>query len=82
MNKQVDVDVRDPRAGHHVGIARWLVCDNGITVAEGDAEYESESRSIDWLGNPPAPEYYVDVAFEIDRAVRRRQRITRNQPNL
>jgi len=71
MNKQVDVDIKL----HHEGIflARWFICDNGMTVAEGEAEYEVESNHIDWLGNPPLAQYYVDVAFEIDRAVRRRQ---------
>jgi len=80
MNKQVDVDIKKRHEG--IFLARWFICDNGITVAEGEAEYECESRSIDWLGSPPAPEYYVDVAFEIDRAVLRRQRRTQNQPNL
>jgi len=73
MNKQVDVHISNPAPGHRFGKARWMICDNGMTVAEGEAGYDPESAAIDWFGNPPATEYYVDVAFEIDRAVRRRQ---------
>jgi len=71
MNKQVDVDIC-VREGHRFGKARWMVCDNGMIAAEGEAEYDPESGSIDWLGGPPPMEYYVDVAFEIDRSIRRR----------
>lgn len=73
MNKQVDVHLSKPDPGHSSVRARWMICDNGMTVAEGEAEYDPESAVIDWSGNPPPAAYYVDVAFEIDRAVRRRQ---------
>jgi hypothetical protein len=77
MQKQVDVDILSDAGDDAAVRARWFICDNGITVADGVASYLPESGKIDWNGDPPPADLYADVLFEIDRAVSRR----RNRPN-
>lgn len=73
MNKQVDVDILSDADDQSPVLARWFICDNGMTVAEGQARYHGEDGHVEWNGEAPPIEYVTDVIFEIDRAVKRRQ---------
>ena len=52
MERQVDLDF-----GHLMPdgrqVVRWLVCENGLTLDEGNAVLETISGSLDWAGHRP-----------------------------
>jgi hypothetical protein len=73
VNKQVDVNIISADIDTAPVRARWLICDNGMTVADGEADYHVESGVINWIANAPPSQYYADVMFEIDRSVKRRK---------
>lgn len=72
METQVDVDVISAGTITEPARLRWLVCDNGMTVAEGIARYQSNSGIVEWDDHPPPASLYTRVVLEMDRAVKRR----------
>lgn len=72
METQIDVDVLGVSENDKVNV-RWLICDNGMTVASGDAIYYQNSGTVIWEGDETPPSSsFTRVILEIDRAVKRR----------
>jgi len=72
LDKQVDVDIQGDPTGDRIR-ARWFICDNGMTVADGIALVDPAGGPTDWQGSPPPADHFGAVAAEIDHAVKRRQ---------
>ena len=69
MEKQVDVTLL-PATEEVRRRVRWLICDNGMTVADGAACYSPDTTACDWEEERPPAEYEGLVRLAIARAVR------------
>ena len=71
MEKQIDVSVLSPSEGATFRRVRWLICDNGMTVAAGTAGYDPDTSACEWEEERPPTEYEGQVRLAIACAVRR-----------
>ena len=72
MEQQVDIDILDVGSPDTPAVARWLICDNGMTVDEGTVRYNPQNGMLDWNGSPPPISLYTTVVLQLDRALARR----------
>ncbi len=69
MEKQIDVSVQ-PASPHEVRRwVRWLICDNGMTLAEGMALFVPDTGHCVWEEERPPAEYEGQVRLAIARAL-------------
>ena len=67
MEKQVDVTLL-PVTEEHCRRVRWLICDNGMTVAHATAVDEPATSACVWEQERPPAEYEGQVRLAIARA--------------
>jgi hypothetical protein len=72
LERQVDIGILDASPDGASVRVSWLICDNGMTVAQGRATRERNSARIAWDDDPPPAEYEGLVRCAIEDAARKR----------
>jgi hypothetical protein len=72
MERQVDVGILDASPDGAFVRVTWLICDNGMTAAQGTGVFHHDGGRIAWDPDAPPAEYEGLVRCAIEDAARKR----------